>query len=163
NVIVLFLMGGAASQDMYDLKPNAPAQIRGEFKPAATCVPGIQICEHLPGLARWMHKIAIVRSVNHKAGCHNPLPAFSGYPQPPPTYPPPRVPAPTSMGPFVAYPRRGGEDTPAYVCMPISPGWGEGVRLPGPYAGFLGKRYEPLFSECQPWLDKEVPKDSREG
>jgi hypothetical protein len=162
NVILLFLMGGAASQDMYDLKPNAPAQIRGEFKPAATCVPGIQICEHLPGLARWMHKIAIVRSVNHKAGCHNPLPAFSGYDQPLSDIISTRDTYPPSMGSVCAYLRKG-DDVPAYVCMPIYPGWGEGVRLPGPYAGFLGKRYDPLFSECQPWLDREVPKDSREG
>src|SRR5262249_55400180 len=62
NVIVLFLLGGAASQDMYDLKPGAPADIRGEFRPAPSRVPGIQVCEHLPGLARWMHRVAIVRS-----------------------------------------------------------------------------------------------------
>ena len=52
NVIVIFLVGGAASQDMYDLKPNAPADIRGEFKPIATSVNGIQVCEHLPLLAK---------------------------------------------------------------------------------------------------------------
>src|SRR3954469_17053888 len=82
NVIVLFLLGGAASQDMYDLKPGAPADIRGEFRPAPSRVPGIQVCEHLPGLARWMHRVAIIRSVSHKAGCHNPLPVYSGYDQP---------------------------------------------------------------------------------
>src|SRR5712692_5580202 len=48
SVILLYLLGGAATQDMYDLKPNAPAEIRGEFKPIASNVPGIQICEHLP-------------------------------------------------------------------------------------------------------------------
>src|SRR5688572_8192667 len=52
SVIVLYLLGGAATQDMVDLKPAAPAEIRGEFKPAATNVPGIQVCEHLPRLAR---------------------------------------------------------------------------------------------------------------
>src|SRR5438093_9316029 len=54
SVICLFLLGGAATQDMFDLKPNAPADIRGEFKPAATNVPRIQICEHLPQTAKWM-------------------------------------------------------------------------------------------------------------
>src|SRR5262245_19335088 len=46
SVIVLYLLGGAPSQDMYDLKPDAPAEIRGEFKPIATSAPGMQICEH---------------------------------------------------------------------------------------------------------------------
>src|SRR5262245_31893683 len=55
NVIVIFLVGGAASQDMYDLKPHAPVGIRSEFKPIATSVNGIQVCEHLPLLAKWMH------------------------------------------------------------------------------------------------------------
>src|SRR4051794_28814968 len=71
SVIVLYLLGGAGTQDMWDMKPNAPAEIRGEFKPVATSVPGIQICEHLPRLTKWMHKAALVRSVNHKSGCHN--------------------------------------------------------------------------------------------
>src|SRR5207248_6288564 len=48
SVLLVYLHGGAPSQDMFDLKPNAPAEIRGEFKPIATNVPGIQICEHLP-------------------------------------------------------------------------------------------------------------------
>ena len=78
NVIVLYLLGGAATQDMVDLKRHAPAEVRGEFKPISTNVPGIQICEHLPRMAQWAHRLAIVRSVNHKAGCHNCLPGFSG-------------------------------------------------------------------------------------
>src|SRR5262249_50296054 len=75
HVIVLYLLGGAATQDMIDLKPDASAEIRGEFRPIATSVPGIQICEHLPRMARWLHKIALVRSLNHRAGCHNTLPS----------------------------------------------------------------------------------------
>src|SRR2546422_3186062 len=79
SVILLYLLGGAPTQDMYDLKPDAPADIRGEFKPIATDVPGVQICELLPLTAKWMHKAAIVRSLNHKAGCHNTLPSYTGY------------------------------------------------------------------------------------
>src|SRR5262245_8993502 len=48
SVILLYLHGGAPTQDMFDLKPSAPAEIRGEFKPITTNVPGTQICEHLP-------------------------------------------------------------------------------------------------------------------
>src|SRR5919201_6693804 len=47
SVILLYLLGGAATQDMWDLKPDAPPEVRGEFKPAATNVPGVRICEHL--------------------------------------------------------------------------------------------------------------------
>src|SRR6476469_7365733 len=79
SVILLYLLGGAPTQDMFDLKPNAPEKIRGEFRPIASNVPGIQICELMPRSARWMHKTALVRSVNHKAGCHNPLPSYSGW------------------------------------------------------------------------------------
>src|SRR5262245_21901485 len=60
SVILLFLGGGAATQDMWDLKPEAPIGIRSEFRPIATNVPGIQICEHLPKMARWMHRAAII-------------------------------------------------------------------------------------------------------
>src|SRR3977135_2823315 len=67
SVILLYLLGGAPTQDMFDLKPSAPEKIRGEFKPISTNVPGIQICELMPRLTRWMHKTALVRSVNHKA------------------------------------------------------------------------------------------------
>src|SRR5471030_1759888 len=56
SVILLFLGGGAATQDMWDLKPDAPDGIRGEFKPIPTSAEGIRICEHLPKTARWMHK-----------------------------------------------------------------------------------------------------------
>src|SRR5882672_470964 len=52
SVIMVFLSGGPPHQDMVDLKPDAPVEIRGEFKPIATSVPGIEICEHLPLLAR---------------------------------------------------------------------------------------------------------------
>src|SRR5437773_9119935 len=79
SVILLYLLGGAPTQDMFDLKPTAPDRIRGEFKPIASNVPGIQVCELMPRTSRWMHRTALVRSVNHKAGCHNPLPSYSGW------------------------------------------------------------------------------------
>lgn len=63
--ILLFMWGGPAQQDTWDLKPDAPAQYRGEFMPIATSVPGIQICEHLPSLARRADKLAIIRSMTH--------------------------------------------------------------------------------------------------
>ena len=62
-VIMVFLPGGPSHQDMVDLKMEAPSEIRGEFKPISTNVPGIQICEHLPLLAKQMDKIAVIRSM----------------------------------------------------------------------------------------------------
>jgi hypothetical protein len=61
--IMVFLPGGPSHQDMFDLKPDAPSEIRGEFKPISTNVPGIQICEHLPRLAKMMDKCTIIRSL----------------------------------------------------------------------------------------------------
>src|SRR6185436_1685932 len=62
-VIMIFLPGGPSHQDIFDLKMDAPAEIRGEFQPIATNVPGIQITEHLPRLARIMDKLAPLRTV----------------------------------------------------------------------------------------------------
>jgi hypothetical protein len=63
--ILLFMWGGPAHQDTWDLKPQAPVEYRGEFKPIATNVPGIQICEHLPRLAQMADRLAILRSMTH--------------------------------------------------------------------------------------------------
>jgi hypothetical protein len=65
--ILVFLNGGPSHLDMWDLKPAAPAEIRGEFRPIASSVPGVQLGEHLPRLARQMHHCALVRSVHHSA------------------------------------------------------------------------------------------------
>ena len=62
-VILVCLNGGPSHIDMYDLKPDAPAEIRGEFQPIRTNVPGFDICEHLPLQAKIADKLAIVRSL----------------------------------------------------------------------------------------------------
>jgi hypothetical protein len=154
SVILLYLLGGAATQDMWDMKPNAPAEIRGEFKPRATNVPGLQICEHLPRMAGWMDRAALVRSVNHKAGCHNCLPSYTGYALPMPDQHP-RESDPPSMGSVCEYLNPRPDDMPAYVYMPCWLGWGQAFRRAGPYGGFLGRRYDALTTECQPFWDKQ--------
>src|SRR5438045_577034 len=115
SVILLYLLGGAPTQDMFDLKPNAPEKIRGEFKPIASSVPGIQLCELLPRMAKWMGRAAIVRSVNHKAGCHNPLPSYSGYEVALPDITSTKDTYPPSMGSVCEYMKEGTSDFPAYV------------------------------------------------
>ncbi len=80
-IIMVFLPGGPPHQDMVDLKPNAPAEIRGEFKPIATNVPGIEICEHMPRLAAMMDKLAIIRTVVGARGEHAAVQCLTGYPE----------------------------------------------------------------------------------
>ncbi len=70
SVIVILLSGGLGQHDSFDMKPEAPDAIRGEFKPISTSVPGIHMCEHLPGLASRADKLAIVRSMSHPEGNH---------------------------------------------------------------------------------------------
>jgi uncharacterized protein (DUF1501 family) len=157
HVICLYLLGGAATQDMWDLKPSAPADVRGEFKPVATSAPGVMICEHLPRLAKWMHKAAVIRSVTHKAGCHNPIPGYTGSELTPSDIISAKESYPPSMGSVCEYLRQGGpgrdRELPDYVYMPCYLGWGQAIRRPGPYAGFLGKQYDALYTECTPSVD----------
>src|SRR6476469_2322307 len=77
-VIMIFLPGGPSHQDMFDLKMDAPSEIRGEFKPISTSVPGIQICEHLPKLARLIDKTAIIRSIVGATGDHYAVQCLTG-------------------------------------------------------------------------------------
>ena len=70
SAIFIFLEGGPSHQDTFDLKPDAPARYRGEFKPIPTAVPGIHICEHLPELAKRMKDYAIIRGLTHTIADH---------------------------------------------------------------------------------------------
>jgi hypothetical protein len=154
SVINIFLLGGAATQDMYDLKPDAPAEVRSQFQPIATSVPGLQVCEHLPQVAKLMHKVAVIRSLNHKAGCHNTLPCYTGYEVPVADNTITKDSYPPSMGSVCSYlqardPVRAA-GLPDYVYMPCYLGWGQAIRRAGPYGGFLGKQYDALTTECDP-------------
>jgi hypothetical protein len=79
-VIMVYLPGGPSHQDMVDLKMEAPAEIRGSFRPIGTSVPGIEICEHLPRLAAMMEKFAIIRSLHGGPDQHCSDLCLSGYP-----------------------------------------------------------------------------------
>jgi len=70
--ILLFMDGGPSHIDLFDLKPNAPQEIRGPFQAIRSSVPGIQVCEHLPLLARQMHRVTQIRSVYHAEMVHDP-------------------------------------------------------------------------------------------
>jgi hypothetical protein len=79
-VIMVFLAGGPPHQDMVDLKPDAPVEVRGEFKPIATNVPGLDLCDQLPRLARIADKLAIIRTLVGAQGEHAAVQCLTGYP-----------------------------------------------------------------------------------
>src|SRR5947209_2229799 len=70
--ILLYMDGGPSHLDLWDLKPEAPAEVRGPFRPMATSLPGVRVCEHLPHTARHMHRLTQVRSVRHAETVHDP-------------------------------------------------------------------------------------------
>src|SRR5262245_38844665 len=78
-IIMIYLPGGPPHQDMFDLKMDAPAEIRGEFKPISTNVPGFQICELLPGMAQMADKLAIIRSIVGSEGRHASFQCMTGW------------------------------------------------------------------------------------
>ncbi|MDA0835645.1 MAG: DUF1501 domain-containing protein [Planctomycetota bacterium] len=161
SVILFNLLGGPSHMDMFDMKPLAPPEIRGEFQPIDTSLPGLQICEHLPNTAKWMHKASLIRTVSHTYDSHDPLVIMTGFTEgnaqlpTQPTYPP-------DIGAICQYLGLGPQDIPGAVCLPCYPGWGEGGRRGGPYGGFLGSQYDAMFSMCDPTFSHEPKRNNYE-
>ncbi|MCH2201423.1 MAG: DUF1501 domain-containing protein [Fuerstiella sp.] len=155
SVIMFNLLGGPAHMDMFDMKPEAPLEIRGEFQPISTSLPGLQICEHLPNLAQWMHRATLIRTFSHSFNSHDPLPFMTGFTDNQPSSQAMSS-DPPDIGAICQYLKLGPGDLPAAVCMPCFPGSGQkGWRRRGPYGGFLGKQYDPLFTRCEPTFARE--------
>jgi hypothetical protein len=153
SVVLLYLQGGAPTQDMFDMKPEAPDGVGGEFKPIASSAPGVNVCGLLPQTARTMHHAAVVRSVYHNGGCHKNLPMYTGYDVnlPDEEF---RDGDPPSMGSVCSYLQRDQpSELPTYAYLPCSLGWGEVRKKAGPHAGFLGRRYDPFCTECNAFVD----------
>lgn len=145
--VLVYLFGGPSQLDTFDPKPQAPAHIRGEFRPIATSVPGIQICEHLPRLAAQADKYCLIRSMHHEhprhgwglyymlTGRRHNRPDLDAPPTPD-DFP--------GIGALVArlQPQRRG--LPTAVTLPR---WNRFLDLPNDYAGekagFLGRAYDP--------------------
>ena len=154
STILIWLSGGASHIDTWDLKPDAPAEYRGEFKPIATSAPGIRLCEHLPRLARQAHHLGIVNSLGHYGRGTNDHHAgyyynLTGH-EPDPTFRQllnNRKPL-TSDWPFigsaVAYKRPAHPYLPQLVTLPEKTGFPEFTR-PGQFAARLGLEYDPLY------------------
>jgi hypothetical protein len=147
SCVVLFQQGGPSHHDTFDMKPDAPAEIRGEFRPIATSLPGYRVCEHMPLLARQAHRLAVVRAVHHDDPQHN----NAGYATLTGTKPallPNTVealagPRPDNHPPFGAMLSRLRPGPMPWVALPYPVV--NGIWYPGQTAGFLGARHEPLW------------------
>jgi hypothetical protein len=157
SVIVILLSGGLGQHDSFDMKPEAPDKIRGEFRPIDTAVPGIRFCEHLPRLAARADQLAIVRSMSHPEGNH--LVAvhrvLTGHPSTPKGASDlDRV---ASRDDFPCYAavldrvRRRGDGIPSGVALPTRLVEGP-LTWPGQDAGFLGPRHDPWQLRFDPNL-----------
>ncbi len=159
SCIYIFLSGGLAQQDSFDLKPDAPDSVRGEFKPIATQTPGIEICEHLPMLAQRSDKWALVRSLTHPTNGHT-LGHFymlTGRSTPPAGFRGDRVPRPTDWPAITsvvgdAVPARNHNLPPAAVLPERLVHWSGGV-IPGAYGGLMGRQRDPFFIEATNYGD----------
>ena len=155
SCLFLFQAGGVSQIDTLDMKPEADENIRGEFRPIDSCVPGMPICEHMPKTARQMDTLCVVRSMYHRMLCHNPAiyAALAGrevgdslavsnrtfasrddYP---------------NYGSVVARMRPPPSDLPAFVSLPFSLRNGP-APSPGQHAGFLGVSYDPFLIQRDP-------------
>jgi hypothetical protein len=153
RVLQLFMWGGPAQQETFDLKPDAPEGVRSLFRPIPTCVPGIQICEHLPRLARMADRYAILRSVTHTGTNHGTSayhmltghihfsPGTLRHPTPN-DYP--------GVGCAVTRFGRQPADLPPCVALPSVLLDGDGGEVPGQGPGFLGQRSDRFLVQGDP-------------
>ena len=152
SCILIFHYGGPSHIDTYDMKPNAPAEIRGQFGSIATSVPGIRVCEHLPATARVMDRLAIVRSMHHPMTNHNAaaftalcgrdplkgdLELLSNDRNDPPCY-----------GAILSANMRERPGLPTFVALPHV--MYNVVQLPGQVPGFLGSAHGPFQVNADP-------------
>jgi hypothetical protein len=160
SIILVNLFGGPSHLDMFDMKPDAPAEVRGEFRPIATSVTGLHVCEHMPLLARWMHKATLIRSVSHTYNSHNPYAVLTGFTggDDRENYYTKRSDHP-GVSAVCQYLGIGPRDLPGSVYLPALPGYSQGLRRAGPYGGYLGRQYDPLFADCDPKFPREFNQD----
>jgi len=160
SVIMLFLSGGPSQLDMWDLKPDAPAEVRGTFQPIGTNVPGIEISEHLPRLATHADKFSILRAVNHSVPSH---PAGAYWMMVGMPFARPRGDAGFMSrvdrphpGSALHYQLGSSPNMPPFVMIPeaIQP---NGPERAGQFAGFLGAAYDPYRLNSDPNLDDYSP------
>ena len=135
SAILVFLGGGPAHQDTFDLKPQAPAEYRGQFSPIATSVPGVEICEHMPRLAKLTRKFTVIRGITHALADHGLGMRYvmtGNLPTPVVTYP--------MFGSIVSHEMPSRQDLPSFVS----------IDRPVEGPGYLGAEYGPLSTGEKP-------------
>ena len=153
--IVLFLYGSPSQLETFDMKPEAPAEIRGTMQPIASSLPGLDVCEHLPHLARVMDKTTVIRSVVHPYPIHGVAYAMTGIPiiDVAMELNPRDVGHHPYFGSCVEYldrPQRPREASAAQnvaLPFPFSSKRSDQPYRAGPYASYLGAAYDPLWTE----------------
>lgn len=148
--ILIFLNGGPSHLDMWDMKPDAPAEVRGEFKPIPTTVPGVHVSELLPRLSQLMHHCTLVRSMHHSVNNAHAAAVYVGLTghdrgdatvaigAGPSDYP--------SIGSVMSFKRPPVKPVVPFVSMPYITAEGRGgPPQPGFFGGWLGRNYDPLF------------------
>lgn len=147
NVILLWMGGGPSNIDTFDLKPDAPTEIRGEFQPIATNLTGVRVCEHLPLMSKQMDKVCTLLSVSHpESGDHVAAVHYmlSGYAQrPDPTGQPANSVIYPAFGSVVSKEKGWQHSMPPYVVL-------TGKAAPYTGAGYLGSAYNPLTVKGDP-------------
>jgi hypothetical protein len=146
SVIFLFQWGGPSHVDMFDLKPHAPDNIRGPYRPIATSCPEIQVSDRLPEMAKRMHKVTLIRSLTHTMKNHNSAGYYALTGQAPPTD---DQRLRDSLDLFPAYGSVVDRFAPAKSGLPTFVAYPHVIRdgsiTPGQHASFLGKRHDPLL------------------
>jgi Protein of unknown function (DUF1501) len=151
--IILFLDGGPSHLDMWDMKPDAPAEIRGEFKPIPSSVPGLFVSEHLPRMAKVMHLATLIRSAHHSVNNAHAAAVYTaltghdrgeiGGGAKPTDHP--------AVGSVMGLVRPPKNPVVPYVLMPYMTQEGAGgPPQPGFYGGWLGRTHDPLFIRRDP-------------
>ena len=156
SVIYIFLSGGLAQHESFDMKPNAPMEYRGEFKPIRTRTPGLHICEHLPNLARISEKWSLVRSLthgssDHSLGHHIMLTGRSDTPLGFDPSKPKKSDFPSIAALSTALLPKRKDNLPPAIVLPDKLVHRTGRTLAGQFGGMLGSQNDPWFLEMSPY------------
>jgi hypothetical protein len=155
SCILCFLFGAPAHQDVWDLKPDAPAEFRGEFRPIASSVPGILLGEHIPLIARTAHRLALVRSVGHPDNTHTVAMHYMltgrrhAQPATNPRNQPTDFPTFGAVAQYLRL-RQGGLPAGISLNAPANQVSANNHIFPGFFAGLLGSAYDPVFIAQDP-------------